>query len=76
MENPSKQIVAKKLEYYRKLKRWSQSQVAKKIGILRNRYVNYECARTTTPYHIIRDLCRLYQISVDEFEKLKIPVLP
>ena len=70
----SKEITARKLIYFRRAKRLSQSQAAKKIGISRSRYANFESSRSIIPYHIIRDICNAYQISLSEFENQKISV--
>lgn len=72
----SKEITARKLIHYRKLKHWTQSQIANKINITRARYVSYEDGRNHIPYRFICDLCLTYGITLDEFENLKIYVTP
>ena len=68
----SKETIARKLIYLRKNHGKSQFQVAKKINIGRSRYQSFEDRRVIVPYAILKALCDLYKISLDEFESLKI----
>jgi len=61
---------ARKIIMLRKSKGWSQSQIANRIKIPKSRYGSYEEARAVVPYLIIRDLCKAYGITLDEFENL------
>lgn len=68
-----KETIARKLIFLRKQKNKSQTQVAKKIGIGRPRYASYEEGRAVVPFSVIEKLCELYEITLDDFKKLKIP---
>lgn len=69
-----KETTARKLIFLRKQQRRSQTQIAFKIGVTRSRYTSFETGRVVTPHHIIEVLCVAYGISLDDFQKLKIPV--
>lgn len=67
-----KEITARKIKLLRKQRRWSQTQIANKLKITRSRYTSFESARIKAPYHIIRDLCNTYGITLDQYEQMEI----
>lgn len=72
--NFHKEHVARKLILLREQKKWSQTQVANKLKIPRTRYAQYELRRSIVPHAVIETLCEVYEITMDDFKKIKIPV--
>jgi transcriptional regulator with XRE-family HTH domain len=69
----AKELIARKLFFLRTDRDKSQKQIADRIGISRSRYSMFECGKRLTPYHIIEGVCEYYGITLDEFQKIKIP---
>jgi|GEM_PF-6119346 len=62
--------VARKIKFIRKLKKWSQTQLANKINIPRQRLASYEEGRAVCPFRIVKALCVVYEISLNDFEDI------
>ena len=72
----AKEETARKIIYLRKERCWSQAQIARKISIPRPRYASYEERRAIIPHETIKRICAAYKITIDEFERMKIPAKP
>lgn len=67
-----KETTARKLVILRTQKNKSQTQISKKLGIGRPRYSSYEEGRAIVPFSVIEKLCDIYEITLDDFKKMKI----
>lgn len=60
-----KKLIAETLRVYRKLHKFTQQQVAEKIGIETQTYATYERGRNEAPAEILVRLSYLYNVPVD-----------
>lgn len=58
--------LAKRIIDLRKVKGWTQTELAEKIGISRNLYSNYELGRTHMTDEIIIALAKVFKVSTDD----------
>mgnify|MGYP003494801570 CR=1 FL=1 len=53
------------LKKLRKLNKFTQEQIAKKLNITQQTYANYESAKTEAPHEVLKKLSNIYNTSVD-----------
>lgn len=69
-----KEETARKLEFLRNCKEWSQEQISKKIKIKRSTYAYYELGKNIVPHLVIKAICSAYGITLNDFDNIEIPV--
>ena len=61
--------ISKNLRHLRQLRKWSQEQMATKLGISRARIGSYEEERCDPPIDVLVKLSNLFHIAVDALVK-------
>lgn len=56
-----------KIKYFREQKRWTQTDLAKKVGIGKTAVANYESGLRSPKQDILFDLAKVFDISINEF---------
>jgi len=59
-------MFGKKLRELRKIEGWTQEEVAKKLGISKQTYSNYENEKRKPSLSIIRELASIYNVNIDD----------
>lgn len=59
-------LFCENLKSIRKEKGFSQKQVALQLGVVESCYANWEQGRTEPSVSMLRNLCRVFSISIDE----------
>lgn len=59
-------MFGKKLRELRKIEGWTQEEVAKKLGISKQTYSNYENEKRRPSLSIIRELASIYNVNIDD----------
>lgn len=67
MKTAYRKWIAKKLQQLREKSGMSQNEVADKVNLQKQTYKTYEAGRSAPSLLVIKQLCTLYQITVDNF---------
>ncbi|WP_171056239.1 helix-turn-helix domain-containing protein [Paenibacillus sinopodophylli] len=60
-----KEIVGKRIEYERLRNEWTQDIVAKKIGVARPTYANYEAGKRQPSIDNLKQLAEIFNVTTD-----------
>ncbi|MFH5182905.1 LexA family protein [Paenibacillus sp. TAB 01] len=59
-------MYGKKLKELRKIEKWTQEEVAKKLGVSKQTYSHYENEQRRPSLDTIRELAAVYQVNIDD----------
>lgn len=69
MKNQYRKWIGVRLEYFRKIKGYTQEKIAQLLNIKAGTYGTYEQGTAMINIILLSQLCEIYEITLDEFMK-------